>query len=133
MRYFSIKELCRSSKANELGIDNIPTSSVVDSLTRLVDVVLDPLREAYGNPIIVNSGYRCPELNRVVGGARNSQHTKGEAVDITVGSRDGNKWLFDYIKNNLPFDQLIDEYNYSWVHVSLDTDMCNRREIIHER
>ena len=133
MRYFSIKELCRSSKANKLGIDNAPTNSVVDSLTRLVDVVLDPLREAYGNPIIVNSGYRCPELNRAVGGARNSQHTKGEAVDITVGSREGNKWLFDYIKNNLPFDQLIDEYNYSWVHVSLDTNMCNRREIIHER
>lgn len=133
MKYFTIKELCRSTKAKKLGLDNTPNTQAVENMTRLIDVVLDPLREAYGKPIIVNSGYRCPELNKAVGGVKNSQHLTGEAVDITVGSKEGNKWLFEHIKNNLPFDQLIDEYDYSWVHVSLNADMCNRREIIHKR
>lgn len=134
MKYFSIKELCRSTTAKKLGIENTPTPQAVENMTRLINVVLDPLREAYGKPITTNSGYRSPELNAVTKGAsKTSQHMTGEAVDITVGTKEGNKWLFDYIKDNLPYDQLIDEYNYSWIHVSLDADMCNRREIIHER
>lgn len=133
MKYFSIKELCRSAKAKKLGIDNTPTDKAVENMTRLIKVVLDPLREAYGQPITVNSGYRSTALNKAVGGVKSSQHPTGEAADITVGSKEGNKWLFEYIKNNLPYDQLIDEYNYSWVHVSLDADMCNRGEIIHTR
>lgn len=134
MKYFTIKELCRSTTAKNLDIDNTPTPKAVENMTRLINVVLDPLREAYGKPITVNSGYRSPALNKVTKGAsKTSQHMTGEAVDITVKSKEGNKWLFDYIKDNLPYDQLIDEYNYSWVHVSLDADMCNRREIIHER
>ena len=133
MKYFIVKELCRSTKAKKLGIDNTPTTQAVENMTRLINIVLDPLREAYGEAITVNSGYRCPALNKAVGGANNSQHKTGEAVDITVGSKEGNKWLFGYIRDNLPYDQLIDEYDYSWVHVSLDADMCNRREIIHTR
>ena len=134
MKWFSIEELCRSKTAKELGIDNTPTPQAVENMTRLINVVLDPLREAYGKPITTNSGYRSPALNKVTKGAsKKSQHMTGEAVDITVKSKEGNKWLFDYIKDNLPYDQLIDEYNYSWVHVSLDADMCNRREIIHTR
>lgn len=133
MKYFTIKELSRSTKAKKLGLDNTPTTQAVKNMTRLINVVLDPLREAYGDAITVNSGYRCPELNEAVGGAQNSQHKTGEAADITVGSKEGNKWLFEYIRDNLPYDQLIDEYDYSWVHVSLDADMCNRNEIIHER
>lgn len=134
MKYFTIKELCRSTTAKKLGIDNTPTAQAVDNMTRLINLVLDPLREAYGKPITTNSGYRSPALNAVTKGAsKTSQHMTGEAVDITVKSKKGNKWLFDYIKDNLPFDQLIDEYNYSWVHVSLDADMCNRREVIHEQ
>lgn len=134
MKYFTIKELCCSTTANKLGIDNTPTPQAVENMTRLINVVLDPLREAYGKPITTNSGYRSPALNAVTKGAsKTSQHMTGEAIDITVGTKEGNKWLFDYIKDNLPYDQLIDEYNYSWIHVSLDADMCNRREIIHER
>lgn len=134
MKYFTIKELCGSTTAEERGIDNTPTPQAVENMTRLINVVLDPLREAYGRPITTTSGYRSPALNAVTKGAsKNSQHMTGEAADITVGTKEGNKWLFDYIKANLPFDQLIDEYNYSWVHVSLDADMCNRREIIHTR
>lgn len=134
MKYFTIEELCGSETAEERGIDNTPTAKAVENMTRLINVVLDPLREAYGKPITTNSGYRSPALNAVTKGAsKKSQHMTGEAADITVGTKEGNKWLFDYIKANLPFDQLIDEYNYSWVHVSLDADMCNRREIIHTR
>ena len=69
-----------------MGIDNTPPSSAVKALNDLVDNVLDPLREAWGGPIRVNSGYRCPELNRIVGGTPTSQHQRGEAADITVGS-----------------------------------------------
>lgn len=133
MKYFTIEEMCRSAKAEAMRIDNTPPRDAVMALETLVECVLDPLREAYGNPIIVNSGYRCELLNEAVGGRRNSQHKKGEAADITVGSKEGNKWLFNYIRDHLDYDQLIDEYDYSWVHVSYDAGRCNRREIIHER
>ena len=92
--------------------------------------MLDPLREWYGKPVTVNSGYRCPQLNRMVGGAASSQHLKGEAADITAGSKEENRKLFDYIKSHLPFDQLIDEKNYSWVHVSYKRDGNNRKQIL---
>lgn len=121
MRYFTIRELTRSSTASRLGINNTPPLEVTENLQRLVDAVLDPLRTAWGKPIVVNSGYRCPELNRIVGGAYNSQHTKGQAVDIECMSRNpaDNKRLFQLILNlNLPFDQLINEYGYDWIHVS---------------
>lgn len=118
MKYFTIAELCQSETATAKGIDNTPTKDIEDKLQKLVDNVLDPLREWYGKPIIVNSGYRCEALNKAVGGASNSQHKSGEAADITAGSKEENKKLFEYIKDNLPFDQLIDESNFTWVHVS---------------
>lgn len=126
MKYFTIDELTRSATARELGISNEPTPEVRENLIALVDNVLDPLREAFGKPIIVNSGYRCAELNKAVNGALTSQHMRGEAADITTGTREGNKWLFDYIRKKLPFDQLINEKNYSWIHVSYCEN--NRRE-----
>ena len=92
--------------------------------------MLDPLREWYGNPIHVNSGYRCPPLNRLVGGAPTSQHTKGEAADITAGSKEENRRLFEYIRRNLPFDQLIDEKDFAWVHVSFRRDGNNRGQVL---
>lgn len=118
MKYFTIAELCKSETATAKGIDNTPTKDIEDKLQKLVDNVLDPLREWYGKPIIVNSGYRCEALNKAVGSASNSQHKFGEAVDITAGGKEENKKLFEYIKDNLPFDQLIDESNFTWVHVS---------------
>lgn len=129
MKYFSIKELCSSDTARARGIDNTPTIKVELALTNLVDNVLDPLREWYEKPITVNSGYRSPKLNTAVGGSKTSQHMKGEAADITAGSKEENKKLFDYIKSNLVFDQLIDESNFSWVHVSFKP-AGNRRQIL---
>lgn len=118
MKYFTIAELCQSETATAKGIDNTPTKDIEDKLQKLVDNVLDPLREWYGRQIIINSGYRCEALNKAVGGASSSQHKYGEAADITAGSKEENKKLFEYIKDNLPFDQLIDESNFTWVHVS---------------
>ena len=119
MKYFTIAELMRSDTAKRLGIDNKPPASAVKALTLLVDEVLDPLRETWGGPIRVNSGYRCPELNKAVGGSPSSQHQRGEAVDITVGSRSGNRRLLALIKRlNLPVDQCIDEKGCRWIHVS---------------
>ena len=119
MKYFSIKELTRSETAQRLGIDNRPPASAVKALHALVDHVLDPLREAWGGPIRVNRGYRCPELNRAVGGTPYSQHQRGEAADITVGSQSANRLLLALIKRlNLPVDQCIDEKGCRWIHVS---------------
>ena len=130
MKYFTIKKLAKSSPADKLGIDNTPTPEASVQLSNLVTHVLDPLREMYGKPITVNSGYRCPKLNDAVGGAKNSQHMRGEAADITAGSKMENKRLFELIWDNLPFDQLIDESNYSWVHVSYVSTSKNRKQIL---
>lgn len=125
-----MKELAKSSTANKLGIDNTPTSEASVALSNLVTHVLDPLREMYGKPITVNSGYRCPKLNAAVGGAKNSQHMKGEAADITAGNKTENKKLFELIRDNLPFDQLLNESDYSWVHVSYVSSSKNRKQIL---
>lgn len=118
MKYFTIEELTKSSTAKSKGIDNTPTKEIEENLKELVEKVLDPLRELYGKPIYVNSGYRCPELNKAVGGSNTSQHMTGCAADITAGSKEENEKLFNLIKDNLKFDQLIDEKNFQWVHVS---------------
>lgn len=119
MKYFTIEEMTKSSTSTAKHIDNTPNQTVIDNLTKLIEAVLDPLREWWGGPIKVNSGYRCEALNEAVGSkAKKSQHLYGEAADITVGSKTENEKLFNYIKDNLPFDQLINESNFSWVHVS---------------
>ena len=115
--------MTKSATAQRKGIKSQfkPNDEIKRSLTALIENVLDPLREAYGRPIIVTSGYRCEKLNKAVGGAASSQHVKGEAADIrsVQDTPEENKKLFDLIvKLGLPFDQLINEYNYDWVHVS---------------
>lgn len=130
MKYFTIKELCKSSTAEQKKIDNTPNSEVVNNLEKLVEHILDPLREKYGKPIHVNSGYRCPALNKAVGGSKTSQHILGLAADITAGSVTKNKILFNLIQElNLPFDQLIDEKNFRWIHVSYSDK--HRKQILH--
>lgn len=126
MKFFTIAELCKSTTADRLGINNRCRQEHVTALTALVDNVLDPLRTWWGKPITVNSGYRCPELNAAVKESKTSQHMKGEAADIDTGDRQQNKLLFEYIRKNLPYDQLIDESNFAWVHVSYRADGNNR-------
>ncbi len=133
-KYFSLAELTASDTARQKGIDNTPPPDAVVKLTALADKLLDPIREMWGAPITVNSGYRCPQLNVAVGGAVASQHLRGEAADITTGTVSGNKQLFDKIvaaqkRGEIAFDQLIDESNYSWLHVSYSAK--NRNQILH--
>ncbi len=119
MKYFTIAELTRSATASARGIDNTPAQSHIDNLRALVDNVLDPLRQAWGRPLTVNSGYRCPALNRAVGGAAASQHLLGQAADITAGSPADNRRLMQLCTDlRLPFDQLIDESDFTWLHIS---------------
>lgn len=119
MKHFTMNELVRSNTAINNEIDNEPTGDIKKNLINLVENVLDPLREAYGHPIRVNSGYRSKELNKSIGGVPTSQHCLGQAADITTGTKNGNKDLIAIAKSiNLPYDQLIDEKNGTWVHIS---------------
>lgn len=128
--FFTKSELTRSDTARILKIDNTPTPEASAALDALMWNVLDPIRRMWGKPIIVNSGYRCPKLNAVIGGSATSQHMKGEAADITAGDPTKNKELFDMIAQSaIPFDQLIDEKNYRWIHVSYRPN--GRRNILH--
>ena len=126
MKYFSISELTKSATATRLGIDNTPDAVVRYNLIALIENILDPLREAWGAPIIVTSGYRCERLNKAVGGATNSQHRKGEAADIRTLSdsrADNMRLLRLLLRMKLPYDQVIAEYvdaqgRPDWIHVS---------------
>src|SRR5574343_987821 len=109
MRNFTIQELTASTTAAAKKINNDTTPEEAENLKLLVDKVLDPLRDAYGKPIRVNSGYRSPALNAAVKGSKTSQHVKGQAADITAGSKQENKKLFELAQElNLPYCQLID-------------------------
>lgn len=128
--FFTKSELTRSDTARIRRIDNTPTPEASAALDALMWNVLDPIRRMWGRPIIVNSGYRCPKLNAAVGGSATSQHMKGEAADITAGDPTKNKELFDMIERSaIPFDQLIDEKGYRWIHVSYRPN--GRRNVLH--
>lgn len=127
MKYFTYSELVRSDTAQRLGIQNHPRAEHSDNLVALVENVLDPAREALGMPIRVTSGYRSPQLNRAVKGAPNSQHMQGQACDLVCAD---NRQLFEYIRDHLEFDQLINEYDFSWVHVSYKRGGGNRKQVL---
>ena len=112
-KYFKLEELTKTNT----GLDNIPTEGVKIALQKLVTNVLDKVRELYGKPITVNSGYRSPAVNKKVGGSSTSGHLLGTCADVTGGSIEENKKIFKLIKDNCEFRQLINEHNYSWIHV----------------
>lgn len=131
-KYFTIAEMVRSTTADRKGIDNRLPKQLIPKVDALIDNVLDPLRETYGKPIKVNSGYRCEALNKAVGGSRTSSHMSGEAADIvgTPNTKEENKKLFRMIQEmNLPFNQLINEMDYSWIHVSY-REGNNRHQVL---
>jgi zinc D-Ala-D-Ala carboxypeptidase len=116
--HITLKEAITSPTALRLGIDNKPNDTEIKSMQLVAEKCFEPLRLAYGKPIKVNSFFRNEKLNKAVGGSNGSQHCTGEAIDVTAGSKEENKKLFDWCKANLQFDQLINEYDYSWVHIS---------------
>lgn len=134
MKYFTIEELCQSETAERLGIDNTPTEEVIENLTLLTDCLLDPLREAWGGAVIVNSGYRCPELNKAVGGSKTSTHPSGWSADIRPKNgkmEEFKKFVVEFIKTRI-WDQLILEKsgNVEWVHISLYNNSGKQRKQI---
>ena len=131
MKYFTIAEMVRSDTADRLGISNRIPKDLLPNVEKLIKEVLDPLREWYGKPIYVNSGYRCEELNKAVGGARNSFHLSGCAADIDVRDRVENEKLFEYIKENLPFTELGWEGGGAWVHVALVLGREKEKEVFY--
>lgn len=117
-----MEELYASATATAKGINNKPSVQQMINLVYLCAFVLEPLRVAMGEPIKIGSGFRCQALNKAVGGVYNSQHMKGQAADLCIDGdkQKGRKW-FNYIRDHLPFDQLIWEHNSKgtyWVHVS---------------
>ncbi len=135
MKYFTIDELCASDTAQRRGIDNTPDTAKKQKLQTLIEQLLDPIRAAWGAPITINSGYRSRKLNAAVGGVSTSQHLRGEAADISVGSPAENKRLFAKIvelqkTGRIAFDQLIDESGYRWIHLSYRPG-ANRNQTLH--
>ena len=132
---FTLDELIRSATAERLGIDNLPPPEEMDNLRHLAVKILQPLRDAWQRPIIVTSGYRSPALNKALGGARNSQHLMGQAADICATDPADNKALFLTAvrliqEGTLQVGQLLDEYAYQWIHISLPTPRL-RNQILH--
>ena len=131
---FTLDEFTASDTAKAKGISNIPSTQQVANLCALVHHVLQPLRDAMGQEIKIGSGYRCPRLNKAVGGVSNSQHLNGEAADLCIdGDKLKGKRWFDWIKAHVVFDQLIMEHNAKgsyWVHVSYRADGKNRKQVI---
>lgn len=134
--HFEVAEFTRSNTAKRAGISNAPTEAHQANMVLLCEKVLEPIREHFGRAIFLSSGYRSAALNKITKGASTtSQHCSGEAVDIDMdGTEVSNKQIFDYIKENLNFDQLIWEFgtdaNPDWVHVSYESTGKQRKQIL---
>ena len=137
-RNFTYEELCHSNVAERRGINNRPRTKeeekrVIENLKALCMEVLQPLRDFLGKPVVISSGYRCAELNKAVGGVRNSQHMKGEAADIHVENTEHLLKIMHFIMDETDFDQVIWERNRAgtqWVHVSYKREGVNRHQVM---
>lgn len=129
-KHISIEEATLSPTGLRLGIDNTPNEDVLVNMKLVAERCFEPIRNWYGKPIKVNSFYRCEELNKAVKGSATSQHVQGKAMDISTGTKAGNKLIYEWAKNNLIFDQLINEYDYSWVHISYNKNNNRNQTLI---
>ena len=126
---FTLEEFTRSETAERMGITNVPGNRERLAIVNLCAKLLQPLRDIYGKPIRINSGYRCPELNKAVGGVPNSMHQRGEASDLSIDGKA--RELLELIEeNHLPFDQAILYRKQNFLHVSLKLDGEQREQII---
>ena len=131
----SLAEVTRSETAKRKGISNMPTAEHIENFKKLAANIFQPIREHFGKPIIISSGYRSAELNKAIGGSLSSQHCSGEAIDIDMDGTDiTNAQIFYYIKDNLNFDQIIWEFgtdtNPDWVHVSFAANRSQRKQML---
>lgn len=133
-KHFKLEEFTKSATAKRLGIDNTPSAEHIQNMKNLCEKALEPLREKFG-PIIIGSGYRCEKLNKAIGGSKTSQHRIGEAADIHCPSNEiGNKY-FEFLKKNVPYNQLIREYDNPrsklfWIHIGLRRIGTNKMQVI---
>jgi hypothetical protein len=144
--HLSLAEVTKSDTAKRRGISNMPTEAHIANFKLLAENIFEPIRKHFEKPIFISSGYRSAELNKAIGGAGktvngvyipSSQHCSGEAIDIDMDGHAGgvtNKMVFDFIKENLNFDQLIWEFgtdtNPDWVHVSYESTGKQRKQIL---
>ena len=129
---FTLSEITKSNTAKRLGIENAPNKEHLKNMQVLIRDLLQPLRAAIG-PIRVSSGYRNPQLNRAIGGSSKSQHCKGEALDLQFWSKGEmcNKKIYEWVlKSGIEFDQMINEFDFSWIHISLKSNGKNRRMVL---
>ena len=134
--HFTLEGLTNSPTAKRLNIDNTPTKAIISNLSELSEL-LEQIRTIYNKPIIVTSGYRCEKLNKAVGGVKTSQHRLGQAADIRSisDSVEDNRELFNVIvgmvlQKDIEVGQVIDEYNYNWIHISTP-HLKNNNQILH--
>jgi zinc D-Ala-D-Ala carboxypeptidase len=131
----SLAEMISSESAKRNGIKNEPTAEHLDNMKKLATNVFQPIRDHFNTPIHISSGYRSLALNKAIKGSLSSQHCSGEAMDIDMDGTDiTNAKIFNYIKDNLVFDQLIWEFgtdkNPDWVHVSYESKGKQRKQIL---
>ena len=131
----ALAEVTRSETAKRKGISNMPTPEHIENFKKLAENVFQPIREHFGLPIHLSSGYRSAALNKAVGGSSSSQHCTGEAIDIDMdGTSITNKQVFDFIRENVNFDQMIWEFgsdtNPDWVHVSYESTGKQRKQVL---
>ena len=136
--HFTLEEVTYSNNALKYNIDNTPNKYIISNLTKICKYVMEPIRQRYGKPIIVTSGYRCLKLNTIIGGASSSQHIQGTAIDFKPKDPKDIKLLWNIIldmidKGEIECRQLIDEYNLSWIHISINDKYhgYKKNQIIH--
>jgi len=137
-KHLTLHEMTRSETAKRKGVSNQPTEQHIENMKVLAEKIFEPIRRHFNSPIYISSGYRSAALNKVTPGAsKTSQHSSGEAMDIDMdntGSKVTNTEIFNWIKDNLKFDQLIWEFgnetNPDWVHVSYKVDGTQRGQIL---
>jgi hypothetical protein len=125
---FTLAEMTRSQTAARFGLDNTPDEIVITNLRNLTVIVLEQIRTLLGVPLAINSGYRSIAVNRKVGGAKTSQHVKGEAADFVPVGMSVEEAFRKIAASGIPFDQLIEEG--TWIHISYRTSKPNRRQIL---
>jgi hypothetical protein len=132
-QHLILAELIRSESAKRNGITNMPTAEHIENLKALAENIFEPIRTEFRVPIYISSAYRSAALNKLVNGSAKSQHCKGEAIDIDMDGHTHNitnKDIFDFIVAKLPFDQVINEFNYAWIHVSYKKNGPQRKQIL---
>jgi hypothetical protein len=129
-KHISTAEATESATALRLGIKNVPNEAELEAMKYVAENLFEPIREWYSKPIKVNSFFRCVALNKAVKGSLTSGHVLGNSIDISGGNKVENKKIFDFIKTSgLDFDQVINEYDFTWIHISLKKT-GNRKQVL---